>query len=96
MVSQRAESLGIDPEFRESFDLCISRAVATLPVMLEYCLPLIRLGGELWAWQGESFNASDWEIPLNLLGGKILEVQTYILPEDPSSRKRILVRVQKN
>ena len=49
--AERAEALGRGPE-REAFDLVIARACAALPVLAEYALPLLRVGGTLLAWKG--------------------------------------------
>lgn len=67
----RAEEGGKDRRLRESFDIACARAVANLPVLLEYCLPFVRVSGEFIAMKGpsaeketaESFNA------LKVLGG---------------------------
>jgi 16S rRNA (guanine527-N7)-methyltransferase len=48
----RAEDLGRDPAMRERYDLVAARACAALPVLAEYALPLLRLGGCLLAWKG--------------------------------------------
>jgi len=52
VVAERAEVLGRDAAFRESFDLVTARACAALPVLAEYGLPLLRVGGTLLAWKG--------------------------------------------
>jgi 16S rRNA (guanine527-N7)-methyltransferase len=52
VVAERAEILGRDPAHRERYDLVTARACAALPVLAEYGLPLIRLGGALLAWKG--------------------------------------------
>lgn len=51
-VHGRAEDLGRDSEYRERFDICVSRAVASLPVLLEYCLPFVKPGGTFIAYKG--------------------------------------------
>ncbi|MGH2418429.1 MAG: 16S rRNA (guanine(527)-N(7))-methyltransferase RsmG [Candidatus Limnocylindria bacterium] len=48
----RAETLGHDPGHRERYDLVTARACAALPVLAEYALPLLRVGGLLVAWKG--------------------------------------------
>jgi 16S rRNA (guanine527-N7)-methyltransferase len=52
VVAARAEELGRHPEHRESYDLVTARALAALPVLLEYALPLARVGGHVLAWKG--------------------------------------------
>jgi len=53
-VHGRAEDLARDKQFRESFDLCVSRAVANMSVLSEYCLPFVRKGGAFVAYKTES------------------------------------------
>jgi 16S rRNA (guanine527-N7)-methyltransferase len=52
VLAERAEILGKAPRHRESYDLVTARACAALPVLAEYALPLIRLGGTVLAWKG--------------------------------------------
>ncbi len=54
VLCARAEELARG-ELRESFDLVLSRAVASLPILAELCVPLLKTGGTLAAWKGESF-----------------------------------------
>ena len=44
-IHARAEELGRDTEYREKFDYCVSRAVANMSTLLEYCMPFVRVGG---------------------------------------------------
>jgi 16S rRNA (guanine527-N7)-methyltransferase len=52
VVAERAEILGRDPRHREAHDVVVARACASLPILAEYALPLIALGGALVAWKG--------------------------------------------
>jgi len=52
VIAERAETLGRDASAREQFDLVAARACAPLPVLAEYSLPLVRLGGAVVAWKG--------------------------------------------
>ena len=52
VIAERAEILGRDAAHREQFDLVAARACAPLPVLVEYALPLVRLGGVMVAWKG--------------------------------------------
>jgi 16S rRNA (guanine527-N7)-methyltransferase len=51
-VAERAEILGRDPDHREQYDLVTARACAALPALVEYAMPLLRVGGILLAWKG--------------------------------------------
>jgi 16S rRNA (guanine527-N7)-methyltransferase len=70
VVAERAELLGRG-EARASFDLVTARACATLPVLVEYALPLLRVGGRLLAWKGpiSEDELSAGEVAAGLLGG---------------------------
>jgi 16S rRNA (guanine527-N7)-methyltransferase len=52
VLAHRAETLGRDARHRGQFDLVAARACASLPVLAEYALPLLRVGGALVAWKG--------------------------------------------
>ncbi len=95
IVQQRAEELGRDSRHRERYDLCLARAVARGTVMLEYCLPLVRVGGELWSWQGEDYAPGTWGEALRTLGGEVVETLEYVLPRQRTSTRRRVVRIRK-
>jgi 16S rRNA (guanine527-N7)-methyltransferase len=80
----RAEVLGHDPKHRAQYDIVVSRAVATLPVLLEYCLPLLKRGGLFVAMKGPSYHAEMDEINVvaGLLGGRLATIAHYTLPPD--------------
>jgi 16S rRNA (guanine527-N7)-methyltransferase len=52
VLHTRAEDAGRRPDYREAFDIATARALATLPVLLEYCAPLVRPGGTILAMKG--------------------------------------------
>jgi 16S rRNA (guanine527-N7)-methyltransferase len=52
VLAERAEIIGRDPAHRETYDLVTARACAALPILAEYALPLLRVGGTLLAWKG--------------------------------------------
>ena len=86
-VHARAEEAGHDPALRERGDCVVARAVARLPVLLEYLLPLTRVGGLAIAMKGRTATdeARDSVRALKLLGGKLREVREFALPglEEP-------------
>ena len=51
-VHGRAEDLAREADYREAFDLCVSRAVANMRVLSEYCIPFVRVGGTFIAYKG--------------------------------------------
>jgi 16S rRNA (guanine527-N7)-methyltransferase len=78
VVAERAEALGRSADHRERYDLATVRACASMPVLVEYALPLIRVGGALLAWKGPLAD-SDEEIVRgrdagSLLGGGTPEI----------------------
>lgn len=83
VVQERAEVLGQNPRYRESYDWALARAVAKLPVLAEYLLPLTRLGGSMLAMKGESgpHEAHSAEQAIHLLGGRLRKVIPVHLPQ---------------
>lgn len=92
-VHCRAEEAGINPRYRERFDISTARAVANLPVLLEYCLPLVKPGGIFIAMKGsstEELEAS--KKALDLLGGGLEEVREFTLPFSDIKRNVMVIR----
>lgn len=52
-VPGRAEKAGRSPEHREKYNFVLSRAVACLPILVELCAPLLKIGGKIVAWKGK-------------------------------------------
>lgn len=92
-VHSRAEDAGKSPKYREKFDAATARAVASLPVLLEYCMPLIKTGGIFIAMKGSSLSEADEAgKALNILGGAIEEVKEFTLPGSDIRRNIIVIR----
>lgn len=72
-IHGRAEDYAQTAEYRQRFDLAVSRAVANLTVLLEFCLPYVKVGGHFVALKGPAIDEEikDAETALKLLGGKI-------------------------
>jgi len=85
LVHGRAEDLGRQEIYRERFDLCVSRAVAGMRVLSEYCLPFVRTGGYFIAYKGADCAAelSEAARAIELLGGDRPEVRP--LPQQEHS-----------
>lgn len=71
VFARRAEELGHEPPLRESFDLAVARALAPTPVLVELCLPLVRVGGKLLAQKTDKEEAAAAERAIGLLGGSL-------------------------
>lgn len=91
-VHARAEEGGRSPEYRESYDIAMARAVAAMPALAEYCLPFVKVGGIFAALKGPNENYRDGENAVKLLGGQIADIKEYALP---NGDKRVLIIVKK-
>lgn len=92
-VKARAEEIGQDPAHREQYDWAVARAVADLPVLVEFLLPLVRVGGKCLAQKGESApaEAQAAEKALRLLGGQLNQLIPVELPGVAETRYLVLV-----
>ena len=93
-LHMRAEDAGRSPAHRGQYDIAVSRAVAELSKLLEYCLPLVKKGGALIAYKGAT---ADEELEraqnaIRILGGKVEEVFHYTLPDEEDKRAIIVIR----
>jgi 16S rRNA (guanine527-N7)-methyltransferase len=82
VVNARAEEAGQNPAHRERFDVVLARAVAHMPILAEYLLPLCRVGGRCVALKGESAAAEIGaaENAFRLLGGRLAQLTPIELP----------------
>ncbi|MDD5468513.1 MAG: 16S rRNA (guanine(527)-N(7))-methyltransferase RsmG [Anaerolineales bacterium] len=89
----RAEVLGQSPEHREAYDWALARAVAQLPVLVEYLLPLLRIGGAMIAMKGESgpAEAHQAERAIRMLGGRLRSLAPVELPGVAEERYLVVV-----
>lgn len=81
-IHSRAEDGGQNPKLREKFDVCVSRAVANLSVLSEYCLPFVAVGGQFVSLKGPkvSEELEEGEIVIEELGGYISEIIEIEIP----------------
>ena len=93
VVQDRAEALGQLPAHREKYDWAVARAVAILPVLAEYLLPLVRVGGGMLAMKGESgpAEAHAAEHALRVLGGHLRQLVPVTLPGVVEERYLVVV-----
>ena len=95
LVHSRAEEGGKNKLYREKFDIAISRAVARLNVLCEYCLPYVKVGGLFVAMKGPNADEEldGAENALKLLGGKVEKVHKFNLPCDEGERTIIVINI---
>lgn len=96
-VHDRAETFGKNPQHREQYDVVMARAVARLSVLSELCLPLAKVGGTFIAMKSQ--NATEElqaaKKAITVLGGKLVSVQTFILPLEESERSLLFITKEK-
>lgn len=94
-VHGRAEDLARDAAYREKFDLCVSRAVANLSTLSEYCLPFVQVGGGFVAYKADKAEEEikQAEKAVKLLGGKFREdsLVEFHLPDSDMYRSLVLI-----
>ena len=97
-VHGRAEDLGRDGKYREKFDLCVSRAVANLSTLSEYCLPFVKKDGGFVSYKSGKVEEELGQAKgaLKLLGGKIEDTVSFCLPRDDGERCLVKIRKVEN
>ena len=93
-----AEEYAKQKEYRESFDLCVSRAVANLSSLSEYCIPYVKLNGQFISYKSGNIDIElkEAERAINLLGGKKQEVIRFQLPGSDIDRSLVVIHKEKN
>ena len=81
-IHARAEELGHDSKYREKFDLVVSRAVANLSVLSEYCIPFVKVDGLFVSYKSgnSTEEITQSKNAVGMLGGKIINTADFILP----------------
>jgi 16S rRNA (guanine527-N7)-methyltransferase len=97
-VHDRAETFGVKAEFREKFDLVTARAVARMSVLSELCLPLARVGGHFVAMKAANAveELADGKKAIAILGGKLEEQFSFVLPIEESERSILVIKKEKS
>ncbi len=92
-VHARAEELGHRKEYREKYDLVVSRAVANLSSLSEYCIPFVRTGGRFISYKSTNIDTEyqDSKRAFSILGGRSEGVKTLPLPETDLERSFVIV-----
>lgn len=96
-IHGRAEEAARNITYREQFDLCVSRAVANLSTLSEYCLPFVKVGGKCIPYKSadieDEIKAAHKAI--QILGGKFIETKKLILPDSDIERSFIIIEKNK-
>ncbi len=91
IIHSRAEDLG--RKMREKFDVSTARAVAAMPVLTEYCLPFVKVGGIFAALKSVNENINACENAVKTLGGKIEKTTDYKLPNGDNRRLAVVRKI---
>lgn len=96
-VHGRVEDLGHDIVYRETFDLVVSRAVAALPVLTEYCLPFVNVGGAFLSYKSVKVDEelSVGKKAIQVLGGRLKKDVRFQLPGTEMERAFLLIEKEK-
>ena len=87
-----------DGSLRETFDIAVSRAVANMSTLSEYCLPYVKVGGSFIAYKSEKAQEElkDAKGAIHLLGGKLMSADEFLLPDSDVSRTICIVEKKEN
>lgn len=93
-VHGRAEDYAKQGKLRESFDLCVSRAVANLSILTEYCLPFVKVNGLFVSYKSErvSEELENAGHAISILGGKVENQVELMLPNSDIYRNLVMIR----
>ena len=97
-VHVRAAEYAKTKAYRESFDLCVSRAVSNLATLSEYCLPYVKVGGSFISYKSGTVQeeAEQAEKAVKILGGKIRDVVYFSLPDSEIQRSLVVIEKVKS
>ena len=97
-IHGRAEEYARKEEYREQFDLCVSRAVANLSTLSEYCLPYIQVGGIFVPYKSGEIDdeVEQSKKAVRILGGNIKEVMKFELPGTDIHRSFVLIHKEQH
>lgn len=93
-VHGRAEEAAQNVMFREKFDLCVSRAVANLSVLAEYCMPFVKIGGYFVSYKSLSIDqeTDSAKLAIKIIGGKLDQIFKFNLSQSEYGRSFVLVK----
>lgn len=94
-IHGRAEDLGRDKKYRDSFDLCLSRAVANLNTLTEYCIPFVKVNGFFISYKSRKGleEVKNLDNCMKLLGSDIVKIDQFTLSDIET--ERVLIKIKK-
>ena len=97
-IHGRAEEAARNAAYREQFDLCVSRAVANLATLSEYCIPFVKVGGKCIPYKAADVEeeVENAKKAIHVLGGNLLEVKKLTLPDSNIERSFVFIEKKKN
>ncbi len=97
-IHGRAEEMGRTSEYREQYDICTSRAVAQLDVLVEYCLPFVKVGGYFVSMKGPDPDkeVNEAKNAIKILGGRIIDSYNVRIPESEIEHSIVIIKKERN
>lgn len=98
IIHGRAEECGVLNDQRESYDIALSRAVASLNVLSEYCIPFVKVGGYFICQKGPNYldELKEAKKAISTLGGKVEDIKKFILPYSDITHYIIIIKKLSN
>ena len=92
-VHGRAEEAARNKKYREKYDLCVSRAVANISTLSEYCLPLVKVSGQFISYKSGNIDEEldSGKKGIKILGGTITDVHKFDLGENKQGRSFVII-----
>lgn len=92
-IHSRAEEAGKNKDFREKYDYAVSRAVANLKVLCEYCIPFVKVGGYFISFKQFDVDneIEEAKAMIGTLGGKVVDIKEIKIPQSDIKRKIIII-----
>ena len=93
-IHGRAEEIAVKPEYREKYDVAVSRAVAPMNILVEYLLPFVKVGGMCICMKGPKADEElkNAENAIKILGGEILKQESFKLDNNTMERNIIIIK----
>lgn len=98
VIHGRAEDFAKKDKLREKYDLCVSRAVANLTVLSEYCLPYVKIGGSFISYKSEKITEEmkDAKKAIVTLGGRVEKQVEFMIPHSDIYRNLFIIYKERN